>query len=156
MSASLTTIVDRHNDWPAAVRHFNGNETDFPRDSDEQHARLIQWFEEAERSSQDAREASEMYRRYVNAEQWTRAELDVLNARHQPPITFNYCRRKTELLCGLERKARTDPKAFPRTPTEEDRADAATRRCAISPTTTTSDAAQCGVQRNTGRGLRRL
>jgi hypothetical protein len=31
------------------------------------------------------------------------------------------------MLCGLERKARTDPKAFPRTPAEEDRADAATQ-----------------------------
>ena len=32
-----------------------------------------------------------------------------------------------QLLCGMERKARTDPKAFARTPAEEDRADAATQ-----------------------------
>jgi hypothetical protein len=31
------------------------------------------------------------------------------------------------MLCGLERRARTDPKAFPRTPAEDDRADAATQ-----------------------------
>ena len=130
MSTSISVIVDRRDrgsDWPAAVRHLHGDASDFPRDADEQHARLIRWFEEAERASQDARYASEMYRRYVNAEQWTGPELDVLRARGQPPITFNYCRRKTELLCGLERKARTDPKAFPRTPTEDDRADAATQ-----------------------------
>jgi hypothetical protein len=124
---AISMTASRGSPWPAAVRHLNGNETDFPRDIDEQHTRLIQWFEEAERSSQDGREASEMYRRYYNCEQWTRAELDVLNARHQPPISFNYVKRKVELLCGLERKARTDPKAFPRTPTEEDRADAATQ-----------------------------
>ena len=32
-----------------------------------------------------------------------------------------------QLLCGLERKARTDPKAFPKSPTEDERADAATQ-----------------------------
>lgn len=128
MSGSRALVpVTRGNDWPVAVRHLNGNETEFPRDIDEQHARLIRWFEEAERASQDAREASEMYRRYVNCEQWTPAELTVLRARGQPPISFNYVRRKTEILCGLERKARTDPKAFPRTPAEDDRADAATQ-----------------------------
>ena len=47
--------------------------------------------------------------------------------RGQPPITINKIHDKVELLCGLERKARTDPKAFPRTPTEEDRAEAATQ-----------------------------
>jgi hypothetical protein len=124
---SLSTIVDRHNDWPAAVREFNGVGTEFPRNADEQHARLIRWFEEAELASQDARERSQTARRYIDGDQWTKAELDVLNARGQPAITFNYVKRKTELLCGLERKARTDPKAFPRTPAEDDRADAATQ-----------------------------
>lgn len=126
MSATLNA-PDRTNDWPAAVAQYNGSATDFPRDLNEQHARLIRWFEEAERSSQDARTASEMYRAYVNCEQWTSTEIDVLNSRGQPPITFNYCRRKVDLLCGLERKARTDPKAFPRTPAEDERADAATQ-----------------------------
>jgi hypothetical protein len=124
---SDSTALARRNDWPVAVAQYNGNATDFPRDADEQHARLIRWFEEAERSTQDSRVASELYRAYVNGNQWTPAELDVLNARGQPPITFNYARRKHDLLCGLERKARTDPKAFPRTPTEEERADAATQ-----------------------------
>jgi hypothetical protein len=126
-STALTTIPGRRNDWPVAVAEYNGEGSDFPRDLDEQHTRLIRWFEEAERASMDAREASERYRAYVNSEQWTADELSVLNARHQPPITFNYCRRKVDLLCGLERKARTDPKAFSRTPTEDERADAATQ-----------------------------
>src|SRR5206468_2290507 len=45
----------------------------------------------------------------------------------QPPLSINYVRRKVDLLSGLERKARTDPKAYPRTPDEENRADAATQ-----------------------------
>jgi hypothetical protein len=124
---SDTAVTLRRNDWPAAVAAYNGAGEDFPRDLNEQHARLIRWFEEAERASQDSRETSENCRRYVDGVQWTSEELSVLNARGQPPITFNYCRRKIDLLCGLERKARTDPKAFPRTPVEDDRADAATQ-----------------------------
>jgi hypothetical protein len=124
---SDTALLNRRNDWPVAVAEYNGAGSDFPRDLDEQHTRLIRWFEEAERASMDSRQSSEQCRAYVDGEQWTQEELNVLNQRHQPPITFNYCRRKVDLLCGLERKARTDPKAFPRTPTEEDRADAATQ-----------------------------
>ena len=41
-------------------------------------------------------------------------------------MVINYVRRKVKLLLGLERKARTDPKAHPRTPREDDRAEAAT------------------------------
>ena len=55
------------------------------------------------------------------------AEVEALRERHQPITTINHVSRKIDLLCGLERKASTDPKAFPRTPTEEDRADAATQ-----------------------------
>jgi hypothetical protein len=40
---------------------------------------------------------------------------------------INRIHDKVSLLCGMERKARTDPKAFARTPAEEDRAEAATQ-----------------------------
>src|SRR5262249_61601467 len=63
----------------------------------------------------------------VNGDQWTSEELKVLRDRGQPAIMVNYMRRKLDLLGGLERRARTDPKAFPRTPSEDDRADAATQ-----------------------------
>lgn len=91
------------------------------------HTKLVRWFEEAEMSRQDERALSQRDRDYIDGDQWTTAERAALKARNQPEITINYCRRKHDLLCGLERKARTDPKAFPRTPTEEDRADAATQ-----------------------------
>jgi hypothetical protein len=97
------------------------------REPDATHERLMRWFEEAERASVEAREMAEKCRDYVDGAQWTRDERETLRQRGQPDITINYCRRKISMLCGLERKARTDPKAFPRTPSEEERADAATQ-----------------------------
>ena len=110
-----------------AVGATGGIEDEYPRDLWDLHRRAVRWFEEAERSSMDSREASERDRDYVDSRQWTQAEVDALRARGQPVTTINYCRRKLDLLCGLERKARTDPKAFPRTPTDDDKADAATQ-----------------------------
>lgn len=105
----------------------NGDADEYPRDLDQLHAKLVRWFEEAELASADERDEAEIARDYRNCVQWTSAEQAALKARGQPITTYNYVSRKVELLCGLERKARTDPKAFPRTPTEEDRADAATQ-----------------------------
>ena len=53
--------------------------------------------------------------------------MDELKKRGQPAIVINKVHDKVSLLCGMERKARTDPKAFARTPAEEDRAEAATQ-----------------------------
>ena len=127
MSDSLTIAADRENDWPVAIRDLNATSTDYPRNADEQHARLVRWFEESEQACTDARTRSQRDRAYVDGDQWTSAEREKLKERGQPEISINYCRRKLDLLCGLERRARTDPKAFPRTPVEEDRADAATQ-----------------------------
>jgi hypothetical protein len=98
----------------------------YPRDLDEQHVRIVRWFEEAEITTQPGRALSQRDRDYVCGNQWTRTELEVLKARGQPDVTINYCSRKVELMCGLERKSRTDPKAFARNPTDDDKADAAT------------------------------
>jgi len=99
----------------------------YPRDLSEQHTRLVDWFEEAERATQDAREMSERDRDYKDGYQLDSDTLKALKARGQPPLVDNFIRDKVELLCGMERKSRTDPKAFPRTPSEEERADAATQ-----------------------------
>jgi hypothetical protein len=122
MSASLTYAPEADD----ATRPASAGPA-YPGDLDARHTRLIEWFEEAERSSMDERALSERDRDYVDCDQWTTAERNELRRRNQPAIQINYCRRKVDLLRGLERKARTDPKAFPRTPTEEDRADAATQ-----------------------------
>ena len=99
----------------------------YPGDITELHDKLVQWFEDAESASREEREDANRCRSYYDGYQWTKAEQDALAKRGQPEITINHIARKVELLCGLERKARTDPKAFPRTPSEEDRADAATQ-----------------------------
>jgi hypothetical protein len=99
----------------------------YPRDLAEQHARLVDWFEQSERASQDERDEAENCRDYKNGVQWTAAEIEALRKRGQPVITINKVADKVALLCGLERKSRTDPRAYPRTPNEEDRADAATQ-----------------------------
>ncbi|HXI78114.1 MAG TPA: hypothetical protein VNH21_13315, partial [Steroidobacteraceae bacterium] len=102
-------------------------EADYAGDQDALHTKLVRWFEEAESASYDERQLSERDRAYVDGDQWTGPEREALRKRGQPEITINYCRRKISLLCGMERKARTDAKAFPRDPTEEERADAATQ-----------------------------
>ncbi|HKO32273.1 MAG TPA: hypothetical protein VJY85_00865 [Candidatus Limnocylindria bacterium] len=99
----------------------------YTRDLDEAHTRLVRWFEESENTGTDARDRSNRDRDYVTGIQWTQAELKALNDRHQPPITINYCSRKVELMCGIERKSRTDPKAYARNPADEDKAYAATQ-----------------------------
>lgn len=99
----------------------------YPRDLAEQHAKVVDWFEEAERASQTARELSERDRDYYDGHQLDAETLKALKARGQPPLTDNFISDKVELLRGMERKARTDPKAFPKTPTEEGRADVATQ-----------------------------
>ena len=99
----------------------------FPGDLEDAHRKLVKWFEAAERASVTAREQSERDRDYLNGTQWTAEEIAALGKRNQPVITINKIRDKVSLLTGMERKQRSDPKAFPRTPAEEERADAATQ-----------------------------
>lgn len=98
----------------------------YPRDLDDLHARIVQWFESGEMATAQGREWSQRDRDYVSGYQWSKAELEALKLRGQPDVTINYCSRKVELMCGLERKSRTDPKAFARNPVDDDKAEAAT------------------------------
>jgi hypothetical protein len=87
---------------------------------------LQQQFVEAVDTTNDARAEAELHRQYYDGVQWTASELAVLRARNQAPIVDNRIKDKVEHLLGLERKTRTDPKAFPRNPTDEKAAEAAT------------------------------
>jgi hypothetical protein len=119
---------DRGPDTPPAIRDLTPGDPDaYPRDLDDLHARLIRWFEESELARQDEIDLAQRDREYFDGSQWTRDELKLLKERGQPAIVINKVADKVQLLCGMERKARTDPKAFARTPAEEDRADAATQ-----------------------------
>ncbi len=87
---------------------------------------LCRWFEEAEQMTDRARRKSERARDYYNGYQWTQKELDILAKRNQPALTINYIKRKVEYLRGFERRMRSDPKAFPRTPEDDQLSGAAT------------------------------
>jgi hypothetical protein len=90
---------------------------------------LVRYFEEAEDMTTKARELSERDRDYhdnFDDNQWTSGEKSKLRKRGQPTITSNYIKRKVSTLCGGERRMRSDPKAFPRNPQDEQTAGAAT------------------------------
>lgn len=89
-------------------------------------AKLCRWFEEAEDQTYEARKLAERDRDYYDNDQWTKEELAILRKRKQPALTINYIKRKVEFLRGYERRQRSDPKAYPRTPQHTDMADAAT------------------------------
>src|SRR5690606_22855500 len=53
-------------------------------------------------------------------------ELEVLRKRKQPVVTTARLKKKIDSLIGFEKRQRTDPKAFPRTPKHESDAESAT------------------------------
>lgn len=65
-------------------------------------------------------------RHYYHGSQWTEDELKVLAKRKQPAVTSNRVVRKIDAIVGLVERLRQDPKAFPRTPQQEQGADLAT------------------------------
>jgi hypothetical protein len=87
---------------------------------------FITQFEDAERITYDARQNSERARDYFDDKQLTEAEKNELKKRGQPPVVFNEIKPKIKTLLGLEKQTRKDPKAFPRTPDDEDAARACT------------------------------
>jgi hypothetical protein len=89
-------------------------------------ATRIEWFEDWEEKTREAREFSRRDRRYYDNDQWTAEEIAGLEARGQPVITKNRIARKINFILGEEIKKRVDPVARPRTPQHEDSARAMT------------------------------
>ncbi len=88
-------------------------------------ATLVKWYEEAEEATADSRAEAERDRDYRQGIQWTADEIATLKKRKQPIITIDRIGPKVDFLQGLEQQQRNDPKAYPRTPKEEDAANAA-------------------------------
>jgi len=65
-------------------------------------------------------------RHYYHGDQWEENEVKVLKARRQPILTNNRISRKIDGVVGLLERTRQDPKAYPRTPQQEQGADIAT------------------------------
>lgn len=89
-------------------------------------AKLVQWHESAEQSTADSRAERERERDYVDNKQWSPDEVAKLERRKQPVVTINRIGPKVNFLLGTEQQHRSDPKAFPRTPDDEEGANAAT------------------------------
>src|SRR5690625_4950507 len=87
---------------------------------------LCQQFQDAFDDSQEERELAEQCRDYYAGDQLTDAELDALAKRGQPPVISNRIAPKIDALLGYERRRRTDPKAYPRTPKHEDESQSVT------------------------------
>lgn len=85
---------------------------------------LVDYFEDAEEATQSGRKLAERDRDYYDNKQLTAAELKVLAKRGQPDIIINRIQTKVNYLLGYEASQRTDPKGYPRTPNDEDAAEA--------------------------------
>lgn len=88
---------------------------------------LTQYFEDSDHTTFDARTKSERDRDYRDGIQWTKEDSDTLKGRKQPVITIDRIGAKVNALTGMERINRTDPKALPRNPGDEDAAEAVTK-----------------------------
>src|SRR5476651_470592 len=58
-------------------------------------------------------------RAYYHGAQWTDKEIKTLRKRKQPIITKNKIARKINAVIGLVERLKQDPKAYPRTPKQE-------------------------------------
>lgn len=57
---------------------------------------------------------------------WSLDELSKLAGRNQPPVVFNLVKNKINAIAGVEQRARSEPRAMPRTPKDQYAAEIAT------------------------------
>lgn len=88
--------------------------------------KILQDFQDAFWSTRDERERGQQCRSYYDGFQWSDEEIQALRSRKQPIITANQIAPKINALIGFEKRQRTDPKAYPRTPRHEKDAEGAT------------------------------
>lgn len=109
---------------------------------------LVSWVEDAEEATDAARKAAERDRDYYDGKQLTAKEKAQLRKRGQPDVVINRIKPKIDYLCGFEAANRTDPRAFPRTPQDEEAAEAATDALRYVKDKTDLDIAFSGVWQN--------
>lgn len=96
-----------------------------PRDEEIDLGQLIDWVNEADDATVEARELAEKCRDYYDSKQYTDEEVRALKARKQAPVVVNRIKPKMDGLAGMERTNRTTAKAYPRTPKHTQDATAA-------------------------------
>lgn len=87
---------------------------------------LRELFREAINNTETARNEAMVDLGYYHEQQWSAAEQAEFKKRRQPLVTFNVIRDKIESICGFEEQSDTAPKAWPRTPEDEQAAQVAT------------------------------
>lgn len=65
-------------------------------------------------------------RRYYHSSQWSAKAVKEFDRRKQPVVTYNREARKINAVIGLLERQRQDPRAYPRTPQQEEGAEIAT------------------------------
>ena len=88
--------------------------------------KLKRYFAESAFKTQEARTHSLTAIDYYDSDQFTRGELAKLAERSQPPIVINRIKPAINGIIGVVERGRSDPRAWPRNPGNEDAADAAT------------------------------
>lgn len=90
------------------------------------HDRYLRYWREYAEECSEPRKQSFIDQDYYDGDvtgtglgQWTRPQLDVLATRSQPPTVFNVIRRKVDAISGVEQRARSEPRAHPRTPKDQ-------------------------------------
>lgn len=102
------------------------NKTD-QQDSDSKSlAKLRQQFQSYASTKDREIEEFRLAHRYYSGAQMTATEIEIYKARKQPVIIFNRIARKIDGVVGTVRKLRSDPKAFPQRPDQEQAAELAT------------------------------
>lgn len=76
---------------------------------------------------QDTRNRSTTALQYYHKKQLSASEIEELNRRKQPDVIINRIRPAVNGTLGVLQQGQTDPKAWPRTPGDEDSADVATK-----------------------------
>src|SRR5579859_3902739 len=89
-------------------------------------ARLKRYFTESEQLTLAARTHSLRAIDYYDSDQFSREELVRLHERNQAAIVINRIKPAINGIIGVTERGRSDPRAWPRNPGNEDAADAAT------------------------------
>jgi hypothetical protein len=113
----------------ASVAALQPMETTQPEFEGKGIAAYKRWVRNAEETHSEARKLShrdrDWYDNYDDG-QWDEREKQILLRRGQPIVTMNRIKRKVNFLCGIEQKARSDPRAYARKPKNERQAEVAT------------------------------
>lgn len=88
--------------------------------------RLKKMFEQFRDLTQENRRLALVDEDYYHGHQLTADEIAALNRRGQPDIVINRTRAAINGILGVIERGRSDPRAFPRTPKDDDSADVVT------------------------------